>query len=442
MYNNKIMFDSVKKMMFGFILFSLFFFIASEVHADETETIAQTIATDMTEMTPDPIDVGMENITDENSENVTNLVTETVPEQSQLDDESYTEESNVEISRKMDLLKQFPFESIVGYSWKTYSEKPLSDIFLEYSNKLGALYSAKLNSNETPRYSMIAGGFFVSPDGQFLTTYRQIKDIFNENNVSVSSQLSLKLQTKQSLELMDITLIKVDVDADLVLLKADVSRIHQTEIPYVQLDSTVDYQVGQAVFGISLPSTMAVDGGLYPGFLTEIGAQEMKESGFVSTQLKSSAIIPNTSSGSIITDTTGAVVGISTVPELRNLSDRYSVFYPIDQVKSRMGYLLSEEVEETPSIGVTFISDLDNQRLRSTFLLPEGLYITKVESSSPAYVADIRKDDIILSINGLDVHSTYEYQEFISNLVPGESIQLTVFRPSLNRQYEKTIYLD
>lgn len=440
MYKNKKMFDSIKIMMLGFVLFSLFFFVVSEVHADETETIEQTIAK---EMTPNPIDVEMENVTEEDLESTTISMTETNPEQSQQEDETFTEEeSNVDISQKMDLLKQFPFESIVGYSWKTYSEKPLSDIFSEYSNKVGALYSAKINNNETPYYSMIASGFFVSPDGQFLTTYRQIKDIFNENNLSVSSQLSLKLQTKQSLELMDIALIKVDVDADLVLLKADISQINQEEIPYVQLDSTIDYQVGQAVFGISLPSTMAVDGGLYPGFLTEIGAQEMKESGFASTQLKSSAIIPNTSSGSIITDTTGTVVGISTVPELRNLSDRYSVFYPINQVKSRMAYLLSEEVEETPSIGVTFISDLDNQRLRSSFLLPEGLYISKVESSSPAYVADIRKDDIILTINGYEIHSTYEYQEFISSLVPGEAIQLTVFRPSLNRQYEKTIYLD
>ncbi len=344
--------------------------------------------------------------------------------------------------QKMNILQEFPFESIVGFSWKTYSEKPLSEIYTDYKDCVGAIYFGKDIPNQDPKYNMISSGFFITEEGHFLTTFRQIKDVFSATYQFIDRNITLKLQTNLSPFLIDLELLKVDMDGDLVLFKAALEQIGVDKVPYVTLDALNEYQIGQAVFGIGMKPMMAVEGGLYPGFLTEIGVTELQESGYEIKQMKSSAIIPNTSSGSIIAATQGDVIGISTVPELKSLSDRYSLFYPIDQIKNRVNFLFSTEEDNTPKIGAVFLNDLEYQSLRETFALPEGIYISKIDLNSPAYVADMRRDDIILSVNHQAMHSASEFLKFMKQFVPGDDIHITLYRPSLGRQYEKTIYLD
>lgn len=364
-------------------------------------------------------------------------------EEAELTDDFEFQESPGLTKEKRDLLQKFPFESVVGFPLDVYRDRPLSEIYLNCSDKVGAIYSSEFIPNLEPYYNVISNGFFISPDGYFLTTYRQIKDIFNLTEADIGSGRIIKLKTSLSLKLIDLAVIKVDSEADLVLFKANLNQIDVDSVPFVEIIPDYRLAMGQSIFGIGFPELMAKEGGLYPGFVTEIGIQEIQESGNEMTQYKSSMIIPNTSSGSLIVNSSGHPVGISTVNEVNFLSDRYSIIYPLEEVFDRLEYLFfSEEEDNKATIGLKYISDLDYENIRTTFNLPRGLYISKSYINGPAYVSDIRQGDILISINNIPITTFNEFEDVFDPFVPGDAIQIKIYRPNLDRFYSKTLYLD
>lgn len=337
----------------------------------------------------------------------------------------------------------FPFQTVTGFSFETYSEKPLSEIYADFANKVGAIYSSTISPNSSPDYSMISNGFFISADGYFLTTYRHIREAFNQTTKNIKSDISLKLLTNKSLQLLDLDLINVCEETDLVLFKADLASIDLEEIPFVELAGNVEYNVGQPLIGIGFPEIFSREGSLFPGFLMEIGIAEISEQNFSMQKLKSSAVIPNNLNGCLIVNSSGQAVGISSIDQNRSLNDRYTIVYPADQIQHGL-YRMSNSVNQEPktSLGLVFVSDYDYEKMRTTFGLPEGLYISKVLVNGQAYVSDIRKGDILTSLGGVPIASVEHYFEIIDNQAPGDSVRAVIYRPRLAESIEKTLYID
>lgn len=343
---------------------------------------------------------------------------------------------------KLNLLKEFPFESIVGFSWPLYSERPLNEIYTESSAKVGAIYTGKTAANQEPTtYKVIANGFFISADGYFLTTYHRMKDVFDERNL-IDSTIELKLQTHHSLKLIDLTLVKSDPEGDLIIFQADLEQLGLSEVPFVEFSQFLP-TLGQPVFGIGFPDILAVEGGLYPGFITEIGTTEVLDSGYGLTKIVSSGLIPSTANGCLIVNSGGQAIGISSTGGIRSISDRYSIFYTSNQIVNRLDYLLSGDAEQSMVwTGMTLLSDSDYARLVQTFDLPNGCFVTDVFIDGPAYVSDIRKDDIILSVNDQTINSGSEFRELLINHQMDDALEIKIYRPNLDKEYVRTLYLD
>ena len=344
---------------------------------------------------------------------------------------------------RLDEVQFFPFQTVTGFSFKTFSEKPLLEIYTDFANKVGAIYSSTISPNSSPDYSMISNGFFISADGYFLTTYRHIREAFNQTTKNVKPDLSLKLLTNQSLQLLDLDLINVCEETDLVLFKADLASIGINEIPFVELAGNVEYNVGQPLIGIGFPEIFSREGSLYPGFLMEIGIAEVSEQNFSMQKLKSSAVIPNNLNGCLIVNSSGQAVGISSIDQNRSLNDRYTIVYPAEQIQLGLNRMFNSiNQEPKTSLGLVFVSDYDYEKMRTTFGLPEGLYISKVLVNGQAYVSDIRKGDILTSLGGVPIASVEHYFEIIDNQAPGDSVRAVIYRPRLAESIEKTLYID
>ncbi|HHT25088.1 MAG TPA: serine protease [Clostridiaceae bacterium] len=355
--------------------------------------------------------------------------------------ETYAQEYQMAEEKRI-LLREFPFESVVGFSWSIYSERPLSEIYAEFSSKTGAILSGKVSSGQnTNMYRVIANGFFINSEGYFLTTYQRIKDVFTNLN-QINPEIELKLQTNHSLQLLDLNLIAVDPEGDLVVFQADLNSIGLTEISYVEF-ANYHPTMGQAVFGIGFPDKFAVEGGLFPGFVTQIGTTKMLESGYGITEIQSNASIPSTSNGCLMVNTGGQAIGISSSAGIRSVSDRFSIFYPSNQITMRLDYILSGKInEEVVWTGTTLLSDADYNNLAQTYNLPTGAYVLNVFLDGPAYVCDIRKDDIILAIDNYTINSGSEFRSLILNYMPGDALRIKIYRPNLNKEFVKTLYLD
>ncbi|NLJ69986.1 MAG: serine protease [Clostridiaceae bacterium] len=363
----------------------------------------------------------------------------------QQEDPDYIETNGEEYQmpeEKRILLREFPFESIVGFTWSIYSERPLSEIYAEFSSKTGAILSGKASASQNNNiYTVIANGFFINPEGYFLTTYQRIKDVFTNQN-RIDSKIELKLQTNHSLQLMDLDLVAVDPEGDLAVFQADLNSIGLSEVSYIEF-ANYHPTMGQAVFGIGFPDKFAVEGGLFPGFVTKIGMTEVLESGYGITEIQSNASIPSTSNGCLMVNSGGQAIGISTSAGIRSVSDRFSIFYPSNQIIMRLDYLLSGRIkEEVVWTGITLLSDADYNNLAQTYNLPNGAYVIDVFFDGPAYVCDIRKDDIILAIDNYTINSGSEFRSMILNYLPGDALKIKIYRPNLNKEFIKTLYLD
>jgi serine protease Do len=82
--------------------------------------------------------------------------------------------------------------------------------------------------------------------------------------------------------------------------------------------------------------------------------------------------------------------------------------------------------------------------VRQRMDMPEGVYLTEVAEGSPAMNAGLQKGDIIISMNGEDVHYCTTLSRILLEEEAGTEIGITLMRPSGEgyTEMELTVILD
>ncbi|MBQ6892149.1 MAG: PDZ domain-containing protein, partial [Clostridia bacterium] len=76
------------------------------------------------------------------------------------------------------------------------------------------------------------------------------------------------------------------------------------------------------------------------------------------------------------------------------------------------------------------------------YLLPAGLYITSVESGSPADLAGILPRDILLALDGTPVTSQDDLERLLLDRQTGDTVVLTLYRAGQQGRVELTLAED
>ena len=79
-----------------------------------------------------------------------------------------------------------------------------------------------------------------------------------------------------------------------------------------------------------------------------------------------------------------------------------------------------------PSLG--FTAEEIESLYRSYNQWPDGLYISQIESGSPAENADIRLGDILIAVDGQPITGKADLEEKMDSLSADRTLQLTLFR--------------
>jgi serine protease Do len=104
------------------------------------------------------------------------------------------------------------------------------------------------------------------------------------------------------------------------------------------------------------------------------------------------------SSGGALVDADGAVLGLNT----HRLGDGFYLALPTDAaLRTRLEHLASGQSPSRRRLGVALAPAHAARRLRAAVGLPErdGLLVRGVEDGSPAATADIRRGDLIVSVD-------------------------------------------
>ena len=163
------------------------------------------------------------------------------------------------------------------------------------------------------------------------------------------------------------------------------------------------------------------------------------------------AAINSGNSGGGMFSVTGELMGIPTLKYSGSFYSTSSIegigmCIPINTVKPMIEDVLSGRIkavappssEESddesinltgkPRLGVSIADVNTSSRAARLGQIPDGVFITEVESGSPAEQAGMQVGDIIVDVNGVVITSTSQLQSEIARYKAGDTLQIKVYR--------------
>ena len=256
-------------------------------------------------------------------------------------------------------------------------------------------------------------GVIMSEDGYILT---------NAHVISGTSFASV--MTVDGTE-YDARLVGEDIQGDLAILKIDAEGL----IP-AEFGMSDELRVGDSVAAIGNPVSPELTRTLTSGIVSAMD-RDVFFNGHMMAFIQTDAAINEGSSGGPLLNMYGQVVGITNMKfsaELYETSiEGIGFAIPASTVKLISDQLYARgSVSGRPGIGITAGSVPDTASRK--YDLPEGVYITQVNTDSDAYAKGLRPGDIITEVNGEPVMSVDDINIIKDGYSIGDTLEMTVFR--------------
>jgi putative serine protease PepD len=226
-----------------------------------------------------------------------------------------------------------------------------------------------------------------------------------------------------------------DPASDIAVLKVEKPRLVAAS-----LGSSGDVVVGDPVVAIGSPLGLA--GTVTSGIVSALDrpvrlSGEGSDTNAVINALQTDAPINPGNSGGALVDASGAVIGINTaIASLGGTgtgggSIGLGFAIPVDTVRDIAEQLISTGKAVHATLGVNARSVTDGTR--------DGALVVNVEPGSPAAVAGIREQDVVIAVNGKRVGSSEELAVSVDAHAPGETVTVEIVRGGGSREVQATL---
>jgi Do/DeqQ family serine protease len=264
-------------------------------------------------------------------------------------------------------------------------------------------------------------GVIISGDGYIVTNNHVIKN---------AEKIEVTLFDKRT---YSAKVIGKDPSTDIALLKID-----EQNLPYLLYGNSDNVKIGEWVLAVGNPFnlTSTVTAGIVSAKARNINILEhnmdMDDNtlppveAFIQTD---AAVNPGNSGGALI-NINGELIGInSAIASNTGSYTGYSFAIPVNLVKKVVNDLIEFGKVQRAFLGVN-IRDIDSKLAEDKKLGKEikGVYIEGVTPGSGAEDAGLKKGDIIVQINEIEISSVPELQEQIGHFRPGDKVTVKIKR--------------
>lgn len=128
-------------------------------------------------------------------------------------------------------------------------------------------------------------------------------------------------------------------------------------------------------------------------------------------------------SNGVILNLHGEVVGIITMA-YNSDNTNFITAYAINDVRNLMQNLVNKK--SMPYLGIKGQTVTDE--IAATNKIPKGIYISAVETNSPAYKSGIQSGDVITQINGTEINNMESFMMQFEKNNPGDNVNVTIKR--------------
>jgi serine protease Do len=217
-------------------------------------------------------------------------------------------------------------------------------------------------------------------------------------------------------------IVGTDKQTDLAIIKID----SKDALSSAELGDSDQLKIGQIVIAIGNP--FGLDGGpsVTAGIISSLTRRLQFENGIMELIQTDAAINPGNSGGPLV-DTKGKVIGINTAKMPYAQGIGFAV--PINVAKMIISDLIENgRVTKRPWLGISAIKI--NRELAYSFRLAsiEGSLVAEIQTNSPAHYADLRKGDIIESIDGIKIVDPFQISNYIRKLSVRDKITVGINR--------------
>ena len=289
------------------------------------------------------------------------------------------------------------------------------------------------NPDQRTRFGIVSGGVssgsgvFISNDGYVLTNNHVIEDAESYSVVLANgSEIAAKL-------------IGADPYSDLAVLK-----VEDTPPAVARFGSSDLLKPGETVIAIGSPlgdfkNTVTA------GVISAVGRSLDTGNGFLlENMIQTDAAINQGNSGGPLVNLAGEVIGVNTLI-VRGGSGASTVVeglgfsIPASTVQVVAAQLIQDGAVARPYLGIRYQS-IDPQIARVYRLPAEyGVYVTQVDSGSPAEKAGIREEDIIVQVGDAVLGENLPYINALFEYKPGDMLTLSLYRGNDRIQVQVTL---
>lgn len=255
----------------------------------------------------------------------------------------------------------------------------------------------------------LGSGVIIHPEGYILT---------NEHVVSKATIIKVTLIDKRE---FDARLVGADIKSDLAVIKIETNE----NLPHISLGRSDDLMIGETVIAIGNPFGLqhTVTTGIISALHRSIkGGKNRVYRGFI--QLDAS-INPGNSGGPLL-NIEGSLIGINTA--IFKQAEGIGFAIPINKAKRIINDLIRYGKVRRGWLGVSVQSITKEMLSFFNIERVRGVVVTRIMERSPGARAGLKRGDVILSLENIEVNDKTDYSERVSTYPLGNTINMGILR--------------
>ena len=336
----------------------------------------------------------------------------------------------------------FTFTLIFNFLYATPSKDDFNKKFIEVAS-LGNPTVVSIIS-ETVRENNMFGGFGFGMPKEFEDMFPQFEErgrslgsgvIIDEingyivtNNHVVERAESIKIVLFDDRE-FDAEIVGRHEQTDLAVLKIDAENLSQ-----VDMGNSDELSPGEWVIAIGSPFGINLNHTVTAGIISATGRSDVISARNFEDFIQHDAAINPGNSGGGLFNLDGELIGINNAIATDGWSRTNAgvgFAIPINQTKRIIEDLISMGDVKGAWLGISFQEISENLSLKLNLDDTKGVMVTQVLKNSPAEIADLKIQDVIVEIDGEKVNGTSDLRNIIFHKYPGTEVNLSIIRKGL-----------
>ncbi|MDR0987833.1 MAG: trypsin-like peptidase domain-containing protein [Prevotellaceae bacterium] len=307
---------------------------------------------------------------------------------------------------------------------------PFSDFFDFFGGGRGGTQRRQI---ETPPRTGFGSGVIISKDGYIVT---------NNHVIANADEISVTLNDNR---IFKGRIIGTDEDSDLALIK-----IEGGDFPTIPVGDSDALKLGEWVLAIGNPFnlTSTVTAGIVSAKARSLDMPRESGKQGIEAYIQTDAAINAGNSGGALVNVRGELVGINALlysPTGSNTG--YGFAIPTSIMKKVVADLKEYGTVQRVKLGVSVtvladqagdtqytekesgkkLSDV-KQEARDNYGVVDGLWVREIVEGGSAASSDIKVNDVIIGIDGKEIHKFADLQEILAKHRPGDKVNVKLMR--------------